>query len=53
MSNTSNITFISDISDTRIGGELIYDTATVNKMLGVQESMLRKYCALMQKHHYI
>ena len=52
MSDTSNITFISDISDTTIDGELIYDTVTVSKMLGVQESTLRKYCALMQKHHY-
>ena len=52
MSDTSNINFISDISDTTIGGELIYDTVTVSKMLGVQESTLRKYCALMQKHHY-
>lgn len=38
MSDTSNINFISDISDTTIGGELIYDTVTVSKMLGVQES---------------
>lgn len=52
MSDTSNINFISDISDTTIGGELIYDTVTVSKMLGVQESTLRKYCALMQKHQY-
>lgn len=52
MSDTSNINFISDISDTTIGEELIYDTVTVSKMLGVQESTLRKYCALMQKYHY-
>ena len=55
MSDTSNIAFISDTTDTTdttIGGELIYDTATVSKMLGVQDSTLRKYCALMQKHHY-
>lgn len=52
MSDTSDINFVSDISDTTIGGELIYDTVTVSKMLGVQESTLRKYCALMQKHHY-
>lgn len=52
MSDTSNINFISDISDKTIGGELIYDTVTVSKMLGVQESTLRKYCALMQKHQY-
>ena len=47
MSDTSNINFISDISDTTMGGELIYDTVTVSKMLGVQESTMRKYCALM------
>ncbi|MEK5081123.1 DUF3967 domain-containing protein [Solibacillus sp. FSL W7-1436] len=52
MSDTSNINFISDISDKTIGGELIYDTVTVSKMLGVQESTLRKYCALMQKQQY-
>lgn len=52
MSDTSNITFISDTSDTTMDGELIYDTAAVSKMLGVQESTLRKYCALMQKYHY-
>ena len=52
MSDTSNINFVSDISDTTIGGELIYDTLMVSKMLGVQESTLRKYCALMQKHQY-
>lgn len=49
MSDTSNTTVISD---TTIGGELIYDTATVSSLLGVQESTIRKYCALMQKHHY-
>ena len=52
MADTSTINFISDISDTTVGGELIYDTVTVSEMLGVQESTLRKYCALMQKHHY-
>ena len=52
MSDTSDINFVSDISDTTIGGELIYDTLMVSKMLGVQESTLRKYCALMQKHQY-
>src|SRR5690606_22313338 len=52
MSDTSTINFISDISDTTIDGELIYDTVTVSKMLGIQESTLRKYCVLMQKYHY-
>lgn len=52
MSDTSNINCISDISDTTNSGELIYDTVLVSKMLGVQESTLRKYCSLMQKHHY-
>lgn len=40
------------ISDTSIGEELIYDNSTVSKILGVQESTLRKYCTLMQKHNY-
>ena len=31
---------------------LVYDTAMVSNILGVQESTLRKYCALMQKHSY-
>ena len=52
MSDTSNINCISDISDTTVDGELIYDIVTVSKLLGVQESTLRKYCALMQKYHY-
>ncbi|MEK5187231.1 hypothetical protein [Solibacillus sp. FSL W7-1324] len=45
MSDTSDINLILNISDTTISGELIYDTVTVSKMLGVQESTLRKYCA--------
>lgn len=40
------------ISDTTIGEELMYDNTTVSKILGVQESTLRKYCTLMQKHNY-
>ena len=32
MYDTSYINFISDISDTTIGGELIYDTVTVSKI---------------------
>ena len=52
MSDTSNIKAISDISDTTMDGELMYDTVAVSKMLGVQESTLRKYCSLMQKHQY-
>lgn len=32
--------------------EVIHDTTTVSKILGVQESTLRKYCALMQKRGY-
>lgn len=39
------------ITDTNVM-ELSYDTLTVSKMLGVQESTIRKYCALMQKHNY-
>ena len=50
MSDTSNnISVTSDISG---DGEFIYDTTTVSKILGVQESTLRKYCALMQKYNY-
>ena len=49
MSDTAAIT---DISDTTIVGELIVDTTTVSKMLGIQESTIRKYCTLMQKHQY-
>ncbi|MGE7839088.1 hypothetical protein [Viridibacillus arvi] len=52
MSDTTNISFISDASDTSVDGEFIYDTVAVSKLLGVQESTLRKYCALMQKHNY-
>ncbi len=52
MSDTSNMSSISVISDTSGDGEFVYDTATVSKILGVQESTLRKYCALMQKHNY-
>ena len=52
MSDTSNMSFISVISDIAGDGEYAYDTAAVSKILGVQESTLRKYCALMQKHNY-
>jgi DNA-binding transcriptional MerR regulator len=51
MSDTSNMSFTtdtSDISDT----ELVYDAVSVSKALGVRESTLRKYCALMQKYNY-
>lgn len=52
MSVTSDTTGTSVISDTSIGDDLIYDTATVSRILGVQESTLRKYCSLMQKHNF-
>lgn len=52
MSDTTNISATSVISDTSTDGEFIYDTGAVSKILGVQESTLRKYCALMQKHNY-
>lgn len=42
----------SAISDSVIGETLIYDTSSVSKLLGVQESTLRKYCTLMQKYNY-
>jgi len=32
--------------------ELMYDTEMVGNILGVQNSTLRKYCALMQKYGY-
>lgn len=40
------------ISDASFSEELIYDNTTVSKILGVQESTLRKYCTLMQKYNY-
>ena len=44
---------ISVMTDTSIGEEkLIFDNSAVSKILGVQDSTLRKYCALMQKYHY-
>ena len=49
MSDTTNI---SSISTRSFEDELIYDTAMVSKVLGVQESTIRKYCSLLQKHHY-
>lgn len=52
MSVTSDTNTTSVISDTSIDENLIYDTATVSKILGVQESTIRKYCSLMQKHNY-
>jgi len=39
---------MSDIDDM----ELMYDTEMVSKILGVQSSTIRKYCALMQKYGY-
>ncbi|MED4885474.1 DUF3967 domain-containing protein [Bacillus smithii] len=45
VSDTSNINFKDDV-------DVIYDTTSVSKVLGVQESTLRKYCALMQKSGY-
>lgn len=51
MSDVSNTTLISDISDTS-SGDMVYDTLMVSNILGVQESTIRKYCALMQKHGY-
>ncbi|RUL47451.1 DUF3967 domain-containing protein [Lysinibacillus antri] len=43
---------IAVITDTTVGEELIFENATVSKILGVQESTLRKYCTLMQKYQY-
>ena len=39
---------MSDIDDM----ELMYDTEMVSKILGLQSSTIRKYCALMQKYGY-
>lgn len=47
--DTSHIT---DASNTVFQESLVYDTAMVSNILGVQDSTLRKYCALMQKHNY-
>jgi len=52
MSVTSDTTDTSVISVTSIGDDLIYDATTVSKILGVQESTLRKYCLLMQKYNF-
>jgi DNA-binding transcriptional MerR regulator len=50
MSDTSNTSSI--LNDDTSDVEVIHGTTTVSKVLGVQESTLRKYCALMQKHGY-
>ena len=53
--DTSRITdasTIDDTSHTEFHEILVYDTAMVSNILGVQDSTLRKYCALMQKHNY-
>ena len=63
MSNIKRISSITDISDTTSIAseddmsdiddmELMYDTEMVSKVLGVQSSTIRKYCALMQKYGY-
>ncbi|HWL23351.1 MAG TPA: DUF3967 domain-containing protein [Ureibacillus sp.] len=51
MSDTLNTTDISNMSDIS-NGDMVYDTLMVSNILGVQESTIRKYCALMQKHNY-
>ena len=51
MSDTFDTTVISGTSDMS-NEEMIFDTLMVSNILGVQESTIRKYCALMQKHHY-
>ena len=54
----SNVTDTSSMEDaskndhTLFEESLVYDTAMVSNILGVQDSTLRKYCALMQKHNY-
>ncbi|WGE04207.1 DUF3967 domain-containing protein (plasmid) [Bacillus subtilis] len=50
MSDTSSMASI--LNDDTSDIEVIHGTTTVSKVLGVQESTLRKYCALMQKHGY-
>ncbi|HWK22722.1 MAG TPA: MerR family transcriptional regulator [Ureibacillus sp.] len=45
----SNITVVSDTST---GDELIYSTQAVGRILGVNDSTLRGYCSLMEKHRY-
>ncbi|HWL13944.1 MAG TPA: MerR family transcriptional regulator [Ureibacillus sp.] len=40
------------VSDAAAGEELIYTTVRVSKLLGVNEKTLRRYCSLMQNHHY-
>jgi len=52
MSVTSDTTDTSVISVTSIDDDLIYDATIVSKILGVQESTLRKYCLLMQKYNF-
>lgn len=52
MSDTSATTVITDISEALMNDTLTYDTLEVSKVLGVQESTIRKYCTLMQKNGY-
>lgn len=48
----SDITAITDITDTMNNESLTFDTLTVSQIIGVQESTIRKYCTLMQKYRY-
>lgn len=52
MSDTTDTAATTVISNSSISDDLNYDTATVSNILGVQESTIRKYCSLMQKHNY-
>lgn len=49
--NIGDTTVVEDIVDFDLG-DISYDTLKVSKILGVQESTVRKYCALMVKNGY-
>ncbi|MFC7686062.1 MerR family transcriptional regulator [Ureibacillus sp. GCM10028918] len=40
------------VSETSTSEELIYNTATVSKILSIHEKTLRRYCTLMQNYNY-
>lgn len=47
-----NMSELTVLSGTSTGEELIYNTATVSKLLGVHEKTLRRYCTLMLNYNY-
>lgn len=49
--HSEDTTVVEDMADFDLS-DISYDTLKVSKILGVQESTVRKYCALMVKHGY-